>query len=221
MLLGISWSSFARYFFFMISSNWGLWHYEIYLDDELLQLPIVLEKERLTARQVISIVKKLRNYHPQIQNIFNLDGIPEEEFNSVRRKLEEDLDEAVFELYGLNEEQKDLIRDCCEVTLPFFYKPFDSVATMPAVENGDLSWIERYVHIFCRRWNAYLGNDEEMRAEVHVGAHGNMVAVEFFPAEKGARWDLKPKMLPGATYLNNLASLCHNLWGLHRFFWMA
>jgi len=64
---------------------------------------------------------------------------------------------------------------------------------MPAVENDDLSWIERYVYIFCRRWSAYLGNDEEMRAEVHIGAHGNMVAVEFFPAEKDARWDLKPK----------------------------
>ena len=193
ILLGILWSSLARYFFFMKSSNWGLWHHEIHLDDELLQLPIVLEKESLTARQVISIVNKLCNYHPQIQNIFNLDGIPKEKINSVRHKLEEALDEAIFELYGLNEEQKDLIRDCCEVTLPFFYKPLDSIAAMPAIENDDLSWIERYVHIFCRRWNAYLGNDEEMRAEVHVGAHGNMVAVEFFPAEKEARWDLKLK----------------------------
>lgn len=193
MLLGILWSSLARYFFFMISSNWGLWHHEIHLDDELLQLPIVLGKESRAAKQVISIVTKLRDYHPQIQNLFNQDGVPEEKTNSVRCKLEKELDEAVFELYGLNEEQKDLIRDCCEVTLPFFYKPLDSVAAMPAVENGDLSWIERYVHIFCRRWNAYLGNDEEMRAEVHIGAHGNMVAVEFFPAEKDARRDLNLK----------------------------
>lgn len=194
MLLGILWSSLARYFFFMISSNWGLWHHEIHLDDELLQLPIVvLEKESRTAKQVISIVNKLRCYHPQTRGILYQDGIPKSKINSVRRKLEEGLDEAVFELYGLNEEQKDLIRDCCEVTLPFFYKPFDSVAAMPAVENGDLSWVERYVNIFCRRWNGYLGNDEEMRAETHVGAHDNMVAIEFFPAEKSASWDLKPK----------------------------
>jgi type I restriction-modification system DNA methylase subunit len=193
ILLGILWSSLSRYFFFMISSNWGLWHHEIHLDDELLQLPIVLEKESLAAKQVISIVNKLRRYHPQTKNILHRNGISESKINSVRHKLKEGLNEAVFELYGLNEEQKGLIRDCCEVTLPFFYKPFDSVATMPAVENEDLSWIKKYVNIFCHRWNAYLGNDEEMRAEVHVGAHGNMVAIEFFPAEKSTPWDLKPK----------------------------
>jgi hypothetical protein len=32
-----------------------------------------------------------------------------------------------------------------------------------------------------------------MRAEIHVGAHGNMLAVEFFPADKEDSWNLKPK----------------------------
>jgi hypothetical protein len=41
--------------------------------------------------------------------------------------------------------------------------------------------------------HAYLGDNEEMRAEIHVGAHGNMIAVEFFPADKGDAWDLDPK----------------------------
>ncbi len=190
ILLGILWSSLTRYFFFMITSNWGLWHHEIHLDDELLQLPIILEKESQTTKQIISIVNKLRRYQPPAKDILHQTGITESTINT---KLEEELDEAVFELYGLNEEQRDLVRDCCEVTLPFFYKPFDSVAAMPAVENNDFSWIERYVYIFSRRWNAYLGNDEEIRAEVHVGAHGNMVAIEFFPAEKDSPWDLKPK----------------------------
>jgi hypothetical protein len=99
----------------------------------------------------------------------------------------------VFELYGLNEEQKDLIRDCCEITLPFFYKPFNSIGAMPAVQRNDLSWIEKYIHIFARRWNTYLGDAMEMRAEVHIGAHGNMVAVEFFPADKADLWELNPK----------------------------
>lgn len=64
---------------------------------------------------------------------------------------------------------------------------------MPAVRDSDLSWIEKYVHIFARRWNTYLGDAAEMRAEVHVGAHGNMVAVEFFPADKTDPWNLNPK----------------------------
>jgi len=179
-ILGILWSSVTRYFFFMTSSNWGLWHYEIHLDDELLQLPIVLDKSNLMTIKIIAIVDKLRNYHPQKQDLFYRDGVPEET-------------EAVFELYGLNEEQKDLIRDLCEVTLPFFYKPFDSIGAMQAVEKNDLSWIQKYIHIFCRRWNAYLGDSEEMRAKVHIGAHDNMVAVEFFPADKGDPWNLKSK----------------------------
>jgi hypothetical protein len=64
---------------------------------------------------------------------------------------------------------------------------------MQAVEKNDLSWIEKYMHIFCRRWNAYLDNGEEMRAEVHLGAHNNMVAIEFYPADKGDPWNLKSK----------------------------
>ena len=192
-ILGILWSSVARYFFFMTSSNWGLWHHEIHLDDELLQLPIVLDNFNPATKNIIAIVDKLRSYHPQKLDVFHPDGTSEEKIEAQRHKWETELDEAVFELYGLNEEQKDLIRDLCEVTLPFFYKPFDSIGAMQAVEKNDLSWIEKYVHIFCRRWNAYLDNGEEMRAKVHLGAHDNMVAVEFFPADKDDPWNLKSK----------------------------
>lgn len=192
VLLGILWSSFARYYFFMTSANWGLWHHKLLLD-ELLQLPIVLDRENPISKKIITIVDSLRNYHPQRQDLLHPDGVSETEIGAQRRILEEELDEAVFELYVLNEEQKDLIRDCCEVTLPFFYKPFNSVGTMPAVRGNDMSWIEKYVRIFARRWNTYLGDATEMRAEVHVGAHGNMVAVEFFPADRTDSRNLNPK----------------------------
>jgi hypothetical protein len=192
-LLGILWSSFSRYYFFLTSSNWGLWHHEIHLDDELLQLPVVFDKNNPSTEIIITIVDKLRNYHPQRQDLLHPDGVSEAEIETQRRIWEKELDEAVFELYGLNEEQKDLIRDCCEVTLPFFYKPFNSIGVIPAVLGNDLSWIENYIRIFARRWNTYLGDAAEMRAEVHVGAHGNMVAVEFYPADKTDPWNLYPK----------------------------
>lgn len=105
----------------------------------------------LQQKKIIAIVDKLRNYHPQKQDLFHRDGVPEVSIKAKRRKWETELDGAVFELYGLNEEQKDLIRDLCDVTLPFYYKPFDSIGAMRAVERNDLSWIEKYVHIFCRR----------------------------------------------------------------------
>ncbi|UCH96286.1 MAG: N-6 DNA methylase [Candidatus Aminicenantes bacterium] len=192
-ILGIMWSSFARYFFFMTSSNWGLWHHEIHLDDELLQLPIVLDKSNPATKKVISIVDKLRGFHPQKRDILHPGGIPEEKIEAQRSEWEAELDEAVFDLYGLNEEERDLIRDFCDVTLPFLYNPFDSIGAVPVIEKSDLNWIEKYIHTFCRRWNVYLGKDEEMRAEVHIGAHGNMIAVEFFPSDKGDPWDLDPK----------------------------
>lgn len=192
VLLGILWSSFARYYFFMTSANWGLWHHKLLLD-ELLRLPVVLDKETPASKRIIAIVDKLRNYHPPKQDLLHPDNVPEAEIQVQRQIWEKELDEAVFELYGLNEEQKDLIRDCCEAILPFFYRPFNSVGIMPAVRDNDLSWIEKYVHIFARRWNTYLGDAAEMRAEVHVGAHGNMVAVEFFPADKTDPWNLIPK----------------------------
>jgi len=192
-VLGILWSSFSRYYLFLTSSKWGIWHHGINLDDELLQLPVVLDKDNPSTDKIIAIVDQLRNYRPQKHDLLHPDGLPECAIQDQRRKWEEELDEAVFELYGLNEEQKDLIRDCCEVTLPFFYKPFDSVGALPVVRDGDLSSIETYARVFARRWNAYLKEGTEMKATLHVGAHDNMVALEFFPADKSDPWNLNPK----------------------------
>lgn len=193
LLLGILWSSFSRYYFFNITANWGLWHHEIHLDDELLQLPIPDPPDKKKALQVIFIVDKLRNYHPQERDILHPEGVSKEKINAQRRKWEEELDEAVFDLYGFSPEECDLICDCCEVTLQFFYKPYNSVGVMPAIENGDTSWIQKYAEIFTRRWKPYLKDDEVMRADVHIGASGNMLAFEFYPADISDEWNLTPK----------------------------
>ncbi len=189
VLIGILWSSFARYYLFLTSSNWGLWHDKV-LINERLQLPVVFDKNNPATKKLIGIVDKLRSYHPHRFDIFHPDGIFEEGIEEQRRDREAELDEAVFELYGMNEEQIDLIHDLCDVTLPFYYRPLGGFKEMQAVQKSDLSWIENYINIFCKRWNAYLANDEKMRAEVHIGAHGNMVAVEFYAVDKCDRDDL-------------------------------
>jgi hypothetical protein len=144
-------------------------------------------------KKIITIVDKLHTYHPQVKSTINPGGAFKEEIESLRCKLEAELDEAVFELYALNDEQKDLIHDFTEVTLPFFYKPFDSTGVMKALERKELQWIKDYVSIFCRRWNPYLNKNEEMRGEAHIGAHDNMVAVEFYVTDKGDPHDVKIK----------------------------
>ncbi len=192
ILLGVLWSSLARYYFFTTTSTWGLWNHKLLLD-ELLQLPVVLDESHPATKRVVCIVDKLRGYHPEIQDLIHL-GVPENTIQRKRRKWEQQLDEAVFDLYDLTDEQRDLIRDCCEVTLPFFYKPLKSVGAELAVsDNGDEQWIEQYTRVFARRWNAYLPDGQEMRADLHIGAHGNMVAVEFYPTDKGDSWDLTPR----------------------------
>jgi hypothetical protein len=192
ILTGILWSSFARYYLFLTSYNWGVWHDKV-LVNERLELPVIFDQSKAATKEIIKIVDKLRDYRPQERNVFNQKGTDSEVIETHRHELEAKLDKAVFDLYQLNEEQKDLIRDLCNVTLPFYYKPFDSIGAMPAIENGDLAWLKKYADLFCRRWNAYLGEDEEMRAEAHVGAHGTMVALEFYPADSDDPREFKIK----------------------------
>ena len=59
-------------------------------------------------------------------------------------------------------------------------------------ETSDLSWIENYVYTFAKRWKPYLDEHLELRAKVHVGDRGGMVAIEFFPADKTDPWELNP-----------------------------
>ena len=46
-----------------------------------------------------------------------------------------------------------------------------------------------------------------MRGEVHIGAHGNMVAVEFFAADKGDTYDLKVKDNRWGSILNQIGEV--------------
>jgi type I restriction-modification system DNA methylase subunit len=190
VLLGIIWSSIPRYYFFLTSSNWGIWHDEIYFKQEFLKLPVTLDLENITTKKIISIVDSLRNLNNEIPNEnFNVYGYKENKIN----ELEATLDEAVFELYNLDEEQKDLVRDFIDITLPSYYKKDKNTGEMPALKGNDFSWIERYIHVFAKRWNIYLNRNEEMKAKVHLGAHNNMVAIEFFPAISKDTLNLEPK----------------------------
>jgi hypothetical protein len=190
VLTGILWSSLARYYFFMTSAYWGIWHYHL-LSEEVLNLPVHFSNEHPATEKIINVVDKLRNYQPIIKAIDHVDGTDENEVEKQRCQWECELDDAVFELYDLSEEQKDLVRDFCDVTLPFFYEPISGDSSKPAVVETDASWlIENYVGTFSRRWKAYLSTNMEMRAQLHVGAHGTVIAVEFYPADKEDVWIL-------------------------------
>lgn len=51
LVLGILWSSLARYYFFMTSSKWGVWHDQVY-SDEILKLPIMLPHDDELKKEI-------------------------------------------------------------------------------------------------------------------------------------------------------------------------
>ena len=120
LFTGILWSSLAQYYFFMTSANWGQWHDKLLLG-ELCRLPVIFEKNNPAASNIIDIVGKLQDYDPPVKDLMNPDGEDEKKIKARRKSWEHELNEAVFELYDLSEEQKDLVRDFCEITLPFYY----------------------------------------------------------------------------------------------------
>ena len=190
VLTGILWSSLARYYFFMTTSNWGIWHDKI-LENELLKLPVVFDDESIATKKIIDIVDLLRNYQPQERSITHLNGVDQHVIMKQRSVWERKLDDAVYDLYILSEEQKDLIRDFCEITLPFIYNSLNSFGSDNVVLNNDYSWIkDNYINVFSRCWNAFLDDNTEIRAHMYMGANDTMVALEFFPADNTDEWDL-------------------------------
>jgi len=193
LILGILWSSFCKYYFFNISAKWGIWYDEIYLDKELLCLPIPEELSGKTATHIISLVRKLREYKPEIKDLIHPEGVPKEKIERQRKIWENELDKAVFEMYELTEQQKELINDFNNVTLPFFYDPHNSIGVKSVVTDNDTEWIKDYAVRFSECWQPYLNPDETLRADLCIALSDNVIALEFYIADFGDEWELTPK----------------------------
>lgn len=200
IILGILWSSFARYYFFLTTSNWGLWHHEIHLEDELMQLPICFPKSASLKKRIINIVDELRDYDPPVKSLNVQNGLTLEEIQEKREQLEKELDQAIFELYELNDAEIDLIRDMCEVILPYYYSPGTSVGGKSLLTqrlsepcgtinllpiNTDFS---DYLKVFMHSWEAYLDKETEFGWQVYQPEQSDsMIAVVFSVQEKGRK----------------------------------
>lgn len=68
-------------------------------DDELLQLPVILDRSNPATDKVIAHVDKLRNFHPGARAIFHPHEPFEKTIEAQHSEWERELDEAVFELY--------------------------------------------------------------------------------------------------------------------------
>ena len=149
IILAILWSSLSRYYFFMTSSTWGMWHHEIH-HEELLSLPIRFPDSQETIDRIVYIVDQLRSIdlshkkklpskekiQLEIQLEMSIDlSNHKNRFEDIKA-LQNELDQAIFNLYELRISERDLIRDMCDIGIEFFYNKIKSQAVKPIVKRN-------------------------------------------------------------------------------------
>lgn len=201
-ILGIVWSSIAEYYFWLTANSRGMWHDEIqkYV---ACGLPIALPHDAVLSERIRRIVTSLQNIQPvPASDLGDLDSAAKRRAEARMSKisrLEAELDEAIFDLYELNDAERDLVRDMCRYGLDFFYRRDKSIAVQPVsiplpshglikdmpVQRAE--GLEGYLQVFLSQWNADLEPNGELAWEVIEGPVGSsVIAILFSTIEKGA-----------------------------------
>lgn len=193
VLLGIYWSSLARYYFFLTAGSWGLWHDEIHLET-VEEMPIHFPEDGDLRRRIVHAVESLQDLDQHLD--FELGG---EAPGDKERDLERDLDDAIFDLYGLNRAERGLVRDMCDVGLDFLYRSESSPAAKPVPmltkKGGTQSDVAHshdglgaYLKTFLRIWNNDLEPESELAWRVIAPApQPPLVAVLFSTRSRTGR----------------------------------
>jgi len=167
VLLGIMLSSLAKYYHFLTCSTWGFWHYEIH-EEEHLSLPIHFPEEQSLQNRIVAAVDYI-NARSGSPTLFDPDS-------PGWRAMQDKLDDAIFDLYDLSTNQRDLIRDLCDVTLEFFYDGIDSQAARPP----EIDWLENYRDAFMEMWHERLAlKGKELETQIYAPHRGFLVGMSF------------------------------------------
>ncbi len=181
-ILGILWSSLSRYYFFMNSGSWGMWHNNIYLD-ELLTLPIRLPENDALKKEIVNVVDELRDFPNENEvGLFNNSS----DYSNTDRleELETKLNNVIFNIYDLSELEIALIRDLDEIGIEYFYSGSKSSGSKALSANSPA--IQDYLETFSQIWNRELNKDDEFAFEVIIPQdHIGMIAAVFTPRKKG------------------------------------
>jgi hypothetical protein len=168
VILGIIWSSLTLYYHFLTCSTWGVWRSEIHLEEHL-RLPICLPTNKSTLRPIVELVDALLKHDDSDLPLFNPNS-------SSRLELERQLDDRIFSLYGLDQAQRDLVNDFCNVTLDFFYKGPDSVAVkLPSEEQ-----LTNYKMAFLEIWEERLKpKGKELETRIYTPKGSPLIGMSF------------------------------------------
>lgn len=201
-MLAMLWSSLGKYYYWMTVGSWGLWHDQLHLHLAG-SIPVAFAGSEQLRNRLERIVSALQNTQPvPASDLGDLDTVAKRRVEARMSKisrLEAELDEAIFDVYELNDAERDLVRDMCRYGLDFFYRKDVSIAIQPVsipqpahgvlkdlpVERAE--GLEGYLQVFLSQWNPDLDPDGELAWEVIEGPVGSsVIAILFSTIEKGA-----------------------------------
>ncbi len=168
VILGVIWSSLARYYHFLTCSTWGIWRPEIHLEEHL-RLPICLPSNEKDLRTIVDLVDALLKFDDSALPFWGSKG-------RSRLDLEKELDNQVFDLYNLDEEQRDLVTDFQQTTIDFFYKGPNAVAVRPPSTEQLL----QYKSAFLGAWEDRLKpKGKELEVHIYAPEDNPLIAISF------------------------------------------
>jgi hypothetical protein len=172
VVLAILWSSLTRYYLFMTSGTWGLWHDEV-LKETLKNIPIRFPKKKALGKRIEQIVDALRELPEAVEKhaLFHEEGLTHETRLARIRDLEAQLDDAVFELFEFADEERERITELCGLGLDLFYRGMESEAVKPVswpqerprfgrltdlVNGSPVGELGQYLRTYLRLWEPHL-----------------------------------------------------------------
>lgn len=211
-LLGIAWSSLAKYYFFMTIGSW-LWHDEIHRS-HVVELPICFPTTTAVRERIVAAVERLQ----RLDSAHSAFELAAPSFEQPQADPERELDEAIFEAYELNTAEQDLVREMCTIGLDMYYRHQNSEAVRPPqrpdMGAGVLSDLQgeaelsAYLKTFLDIWNAELAPVGEFSWSVMSPPSGApLLAVRFRTRYKNGRAPTPVEAPESASWAGVLADL--------------
>ncbi len=165
LALGTLLSTLGRYWLYMVSGSWGSRNDDVRVDD-LLDLPLRLDKNHPATGRILAAVERLPEATPRQAQLSHAPTAPE--ISTVLA----DIDDAVSELFELTPSERDLVSD--------FWMSRNTSATQPVSTSGNQeAELTRYLDVFGMAWQPALGDDAEFDRHVWRDAQAQVIAAVF------------------------------------------
>jgi hypothetical protein len=178
-------SSLYRYRLFMTSGRWGTWFDEVSSKD-IRSMPVRFTSHSdPTVRRIVRVVDELRTreFNVQAASLF-----AEPSGHSSLETYLDRLNEAVFDLFGLSQDQRDLVRDF-HAYGPLATREVGHDLRLPSVRSGKLKEVialdprsedlRSYLRAFLERWNAEIAPTGEFWWNLYRAKRQPIIAVVF------------------------------------------